>query len=404
MGGKIFSEARGDLPALQTPRMTEAVYTHIKDLCTKQLQPFFAGVVVPAEAPDKTDYGDVDFLVETPVEGFTWEAVEQSLNAHRTVKSGESRSFAVPITFSEDTDADIDIDVYAQIDVNLCRPGFLQWERLLDSHGDMWQIIGRFLRPLGLTATGKGLHVRISEIEALNRVESMLYLTHDVGRTLEFLGLDVQRYQAGFTTRDDLYRWCISGRFFHPTSLKRDLQTSNDRQRMRKRPMFRDFNDEWMPLNDHLWPDKEPVPREEVLVQALAWFGREEEYELKVAAWRLEQAEGDLWAEIMGIILEGPSKNVNIVLRGLRRWVGFDFTTDADGTRTRRPVLRAEAEMDADRQPRWVSQLSSKDDDVQAFTKDTLLEWVRENWRKVKSLEKGRVEAAKAARRLVIHS
>lgn len=402
MGGKIFSEPKGHLPALRTPRMSEAVYTHIKNQCTRQLQPFFKGVLVPADAPEKADYGDVDFLVESPVDEFTWDAVAESLNAHRTSKCGATHSFAVPITSTSSHEGDADTSIYAQIDVHLCTPGYLQWENLLGSNGDMWQIIGRFLRPLGLTATNKGLHTRIPEIEPKDRAESMLYLTHDVKSVLDFLGLDFTQYQAGFDTLEDLYRWCISGRFFRGSSLRPNLHTSNDRQRMRKRAMFRDFNEVWMPANNHLWADEGEgeVSREDVLAEALSWFGKVEEYELKMDGWRLEQAEEKLWADIAGIVLEGPSKNVNLVIRGLKRWV--DFKADGGGESVR-PVIRTEAEMDADRQPRWVSQLSPTDG-RKPLTQLVLLEWVREHWQRVKSLEKGRVESAKAARRLVPHS
>ncbi|EEP80063.1 predicted protein [Uncinocarpus reesii 1704] len=389
MGGKVFSEPKGNEPALQTPRMSEAVYTRTRDFCIRQLQDLFDVVVSPPEAPGKADYGDVDTLVQGPRPGFTWEEVGKRLNSRRAVHNGVTHSFAVPITVD---DSDAHDEIYAQIDVHVCRPGFIEWECLLDSYGDMWQIVGKFLRPLGLTANDKGLHVRIPEIESSNRAHSMVYLTHDAMDVLEFLGLDVERYQDGFENLDELYRWCASGRFFHSTAFLAKFDTANDRQRMKKRPMFQNFIDEWVPANIHLWRDKEPLTREDIMQQALARFGKQEDYEQRISAWRLKVEEERLWREVASIVAAECSGDVNIVIRGLKRWVHF---LSEDGDKVVKPALRTEVEMDAVRQPRWASQISHS-----SLSKKSLFDWVKEHWREVKVLEKRRVAAAQAERKM----
>ncbi|EFW19579.1 hypothetical protein D8B26_007788 [Coccidioides posadasii str. Silveira] len=401
MGGKVFSEPRGDQAALRTPRMSEAVYIRTRDFCIDKLRQSFEVVVAPPEAPGKLDYGDVDTLVQGLRPGFTWEEVGKRLNSVRTVRNGETRSFAVPIVCSDGDGDDGEEDTYAQVDVHVCRPGFMEWECLLDSYGDMWKIVGKFMRPLGLTATDKGLHVRIAEIEPFNRAYSMVYLTHSPMDVLDFVGLDVERYQRGFKTLDELYGWCASAKYFHRDAHSSGLETSNDRQRKRKRPMYRNFVDEWIPRNAELWQDKKPASREDVVQQALLRFGKQAEYKERVTAWRYKREEEELWSEVGCVIAEECSTNVNIVLRGLKRWVRFT-NGDGDGRSANdepvRLVLRTEAEMDPDRQPRWASQISHELGD-NPLSKAELLEWVRKHWQEVKVLEKGRVAAAKAARR-----
>ena len=374
----MFSQPKGDQPALQTPRMSLEVYNEQKNVAIQQLRGFFEVVVAPAEAPEKDDYGDVDILVQGPKVDFTWHQVASTLNARRAFHNGDSHSFAIPIN---DT-------TYAQVDVHICAPSFVEWECFLDSYGDLMQIMGRFLRPLGLTATDKGLHVRIAEIESRNRKSSMLYLSHSVEDVLGFLGLDIQQYRKGFESLEDLFSWFIGGKFFHPSAITVNNESANDRQRMRKRPMFRMFNDEWLPRNADRWGDKQPSPREDILCQALACFGRRAEYEEKVAAWNAEKDEEELWSNIAAVISGEGQRDINIVIRGLKRWVYFD----PEG----HPSVRNEAEMDPEQQPCWTSHLRQVGNGAAAgLSKDSLFEWVCEHWQEVKGLEKDRISTAK---------
>lgn len=386
MGGKAFSQPRGDQPALQTPRMNLEVFTRIRDVAIQQLREFFETVISPAEAPEKPDYGDVDILVQEPKRDFAWEEVASTLNARRAAHNGDTHSFAVPI------DDDVAVGTYAQVDVHVCSSGFIEWECFLDAYGDLMQIMGRFLRPLGLTATDKGLHVRIAEIEPWNRKCSMLYLSHAVEDVLEFLGLDIQQHRNGFGSLEDLYSWFIGNKFLHANAFKANVENANDRQRMRKRAMFREFNDEWIQENAHRWGNRQPSTREDVLQQALVYFGKEAEYEEKVAAWNAKREEEELWSNIAAVISGEGQGDVNIVIRGLKRWVYFDDDCQ--------PSVCKEAEMDLLQQPRWASQLKQVDGGV-GTSKDCLLDWVRKHWREVKKLEKDRVAILKVRRSLV---
>ena len=54
-------------------------------------------------------------------------------------------------------------------------------------------MLGTTIRPFGLTANAKGLHVRIEEIELLDRKRSTIYLTKDPREVCQLLGLDGER-------------------------------------------------------------------------------------------------------------------------------------------------------------------------------------------------------------------
>lgn len=64
MGGKAFTSG---LEPLLTPRMPPEMYHLVKKHIHSILSKHFEHVGTPIEAPGKTDYGDLDFLVANPI-------------------------------------------------------------------------------------------------------------------------------------------------------------------------------------------------------------------------------------------------------------------------------------------------------------------------------------------------
>lgn len=148
MGGKAFSSGSPGKPPLKTPRMSPAVYKHVKAQCISDLKKLgFSRVATPIEAPEKDTFGDVDILVcleETsfpPVPQFdvsTWDRVGKSLHSERShyeARIGpdkqriiDNMSFAIrwPAAFAtspagqkKDPEADSG-PWHIQVDVSLC--------------------------------------------------------------------------------------------------------------------------------------------------------------------------------------------------------------------------------------------------------------------------------------------
>lgn len=70
MGGLAFARAAAEgQPTLSTPRMLPETYWSFKADYLKRLQEYFpAGtrVATLTEAPEKEDYGDIDFIASFP--------------------------------------------------------------------------------------------------------------------------------------------------------------------------------------------------------------------------------------------------------------------------------------------------------------------------------------------------
>jgi hypothetical protein len=373
MGGLAFATpGPNGSPPLTVPRMSPAVYKSLRAKLSPILSQFYHKVATPPEAPGKTSHGDIDFLVEGPLNTtFTPDDIATAFHAHRHVKNGTTRSFAVP--HPEEPDS------FVQVDTHVCAEGWLDWECFHQSYADLWQIIGVAHRALGLTANDNGLHVRIEEIEDKNRKASMLFLTDDPVQVLRFYGLDVERYERGFEEMEELYEWVTKGRFFSREVLEEREEKANDRQRLKARDMYRRFIQDWIPAHPGAGVKEETWTRQEVLAEALKEFGKQKEYDGIMHEYRIQQDEEALWRRIADVIPK-EGAGLNQAMKALRVWVKFE-----DG----QPVVRTVPRLGVQGRPLWVLQVRDE---------ESVLKWVEENWEDVRAKERERQTDERHAR------
>ncbi|KNG47784.1 hypothetical protein TW65_05523 [Stemphylium lycopersici] len=381
MGGLAFANvlSKSGQP-ITVPRLSPALY---KTLCAQYqhtLETLFDRVVVPRDAPAKADHGDIDYLVEgiRPPNAKTdiWDMIRDALGASAFLLRGGSASYATPHPQI--------VDAYVQVDVELSvgdetpeSAELFEWTRFMKGDSDLLQIIGISHRPLGLTCNDRGLHVRVEEIEPYNKKKALVFLTRDPAEMMEFYGLDIDRYQAGFADETELFDWASSGRFFSCTAFENRVEKHNDRARQAKRPMYQRFVEGYMLLH----PDKgagNVWTRQQVLHEAITVFNKQAQYDAMIQEHRIKIAEEELWKEIK-MAVPVQSNSLALILKGLRRWVVFE-----DG----RPCIASEPILE---EPLiWAKSVSGEN-------KPMVLAWVQDNWQKVKSLEKARADAAKEA-------
>lgn len=372
MGGVTFTTPGPDGPALQVPRLSLEQYVKMRKYYIEALKPYFPKVLAMPEVPGKADYGDIDLIVvQNDRNNASTKELGDAIGARRSALFGPTTSYAVPLDPKQDT--------YVQLDVHRCPEEFFEWECFMKSYGDMWQIIGLLQRNIGLTATDKGLHVRVLEWEGANREKSKLYLTHDVSAIMKFLGLDEEAYARGFDSVEEIFQWICAGRFFTRELLDQRRENSNDRARHRKRPMFRRFLEEWVPANPDAGLNKPVWTREQVMEEALKTFGKREEYRAMVEEKIAKDKEDALWAKIKALL---PLENEQLgeAMRGLRRFLRVE-----DG----QPVVCTSWDNEiADRQPLLPG--------LNEESEKRLLEWIRGHWEELKKMERERAKARKA--------
>ena len=287
MGGNAFTS--GPSP-LSTPRMPPSLYDTLRHHYLSLLSNYYTSVATPVEAPSKSSYGDIDILVSEPKDPIlNTNSLASPLSAARTFHTSSSpiTSFAIPYPGRA--------DAYVQLDVHLCPSGTFKWQLFHQSHGDLWNLLGTTIRPFGLTVNDVGLHLRIPEIEEVNRKRGMLFLTDSPDEVLDFLGLDADVYAQPFSSVEALYEFVVSCRFFRGSMYVREDLKANDRKRMNQRDLYRRFVDDWLPNNTHFVKthgEKYPgLMKEDVQEVALKRWSKKEEYEMKVEDWRRERRE-----------------------------------------------------------------------------------------------------------------
>lgn len=182
----------------------------------------------------------------------------------RTIGANLSINLAIPYPGEENK--------YIQVDVHM-RPSkkAFDWELFHTAHGDLWNIIGSTIRVFGITVNNTGMYLRIPQIEALDRKKAMVFLTDDSNTILEFLGLNVERWWKPFQNLQEMFEYAATCRLFRVKKTKPEGEAEgdviveddmegqeggesgkkklkhNDRARMRKRPLFRTWMDEFIP-------------------------------------------------------------------------------------------------------------------------------------------------------------
>lgn len=291
MGGAAFASGHN---ALRTPRMAPAVYTSVRGRCHAILFTLFSVVATPIEGPGKANFGDVDILVALPRGGaqasddpdgehLLQEAMAR-LGAVRSATQKGKASMAIPwpadllslAPTPTDPEDNSGVPPHIQVDLALAPSlPLLHWALFKHAHGDFWNIVGvSVLRPLGLTVDERALWLRVPEIEAKNHKRARVFLANEPADVLLFLGLRilddhddrksgeggiVSLWEQPFPTAEALFECVTNSRFFHLPDLGSnghiDDNTdpnapglkSNDRRRLRQRPLFRRWATEYVP-------------------------------------------------------------------------------------------------------------------------------------------------------------
>ncbi|KAH0292498.1 hypothetical protein M436DRAFT_49270 [Aureobasidium namibiae CBS 147.97] len=373
MGGRAF-------PDLPVPRMKQHVYEQVKQTTLKILSTRYVGATAMPEAPEKSDFGDVDLVIELPSSMLLpVQQVALDLGAVRTKINHPTYSFAIPLDNARQAP-----QTFAQIDIQVCLPGDLAWTIFLHGYGDLGSILGSFNYSYGFTSKNDGLFVRIKEQEAQNWSASQVFLSKDPELVMQFLGLDKHRYHRGFESERQLFDWAVSSRLFNRKLVEKRRDNSEMRSRMEKRPMFRRFMSEYLPALSDANADSLET-RETLTNIALLFFGKGDEFNTRRAKVLIENAEEHAWYVIKTTILTPlaklESKKLNEVVRALKRFVAFE-----DGE----PYICDEPEMDAECQGRFAFCITESDE-----VNPKLREWIPDNWEEVKSRERQRVKGSK---------
>lgn len=406
MGGLAFA-SKGI--AISNPRMSPAIYQEVRDRCQAVLKTKFHQVASPIEGPAKKDYGDVDILVAGPVSPAdqaaekvkdTLTMIRKLLGAeHMVCESDNSANLAIPwpedLLPSNDDDGNggeaqekKNEQLHIQVDVRVCPSAEdLRWALFKHAHGDLWNVMGTSIRSLGLTVDEEALWLRIPEIEYAHRNRSKVRLTADPDTILDFLGLGSGDlfWKAPFQSVDDLFEYVASGRWFWVAPDKPEDQDdpvaaaagsgdggvaadkkklkANDRRRMKSRPVYRAWVEEFLPkcraegraVVENATETKAKL-RLAVREEAFDRFdGVRTEYETRLKEWLIERQRDEILRSVIkgGVPVEGVAPEYRAcVIRALRNILipadDSDDTLPDYGIQPETPVRLADGQYDVE--------------------------------------------------------
>ncbi|SPQ18959.1 ac2f5037-d2d8-49ad-88c3-e09e06d5ec42 [Thermothielavioides terrestris] len=206
---------------------------------------------------------------------------------------------------------------YIQVDVRICSDlDQLCWTLFKHAHGDLWNLLGSTIRPLGLTVDEEALWLRIPEIEALDRKKAKVCLTRDPVEVLHFLGLKVEGFwDEPFASVDALFDYATTCRFFWVRETPEDdaecdapgvgvvggeqgrgRLKANERRRLKGRPVYRRWINEFIPslrAQGKFIPKGPNTSIEEARAalrdEAFSRFFVEPEYRQRLRDWQLKR-------------------------------------------------------------------------------------------------------------------
>ncbi|KAI7473722.1 hypothetical protein KC351_g10965 [Hortaea werneckii] len=285
MGGNAFALASAEgYPRLPNPRMTPEVYHHLKVICTNRLRsclPDCTKVATLTEAPEKSDYGDVDFIISYLTKSASsapdWSDLANAIGAAGFILHGpKTASFAVPqdgsmhperaVRYHLQSDGSQDLPrsiqlsekLYAQIDLELVEDELFDWHTFYASYGDMSSLLGHIVRNLGFTCSDRGLWLRLQELDDCKRQpiplniadkDGTIFPSHDRTQVMRFLALDAEVYEKGFATQQELFEWLGKCRLISWEAIDIRRDNADERRREGKRGVFTAFLNEWLLAN-----------------------------------------------------------------------------------------------------------------------------------------------------------
>lgn len=315
--------------------MPPDVYMQILEQTLATLRQHYENVGSPIEAPGKPTFGDIDIMVSTPLfpsfdtsvtsRPVVLQILAKVLGAAAVILEPGNPTVNLAVPWPSQNDAGEEEKKYVQIDVHMCKDAKeWKWNLFHTAHGDLWNILGTTIRPFGLTVNDKGMYLRIPEIELLDRKKSMIFLTGEPGEILDFLGLDNETWWKEFNNRKEMFEYAAGCRMFWVKEKKEEEAEGdvvgeievvgaqeggeagkkklkhNDRQRMAKRPIFKEWIDDFIPmLREEGRYAVAKVTREQVREEAFEKFSVKAEYEERLKVWRLARHEDELWREVI---------------------------------------------------------------------------------------------------------
>lgn len=174
----------------------------------------------------KADHGDLDLLIKVPLgENVNWvEYIRKTFQPQAVYANGGVYSFD-----------------YKNFQVDFIPIPEAKWETALIyfSYDPLGNIMGKTYHKFGLSYGWEGLFYKFRNFNGSNSQD--ILLSNDARKIFDFGGYDYERYLKGFETLEEIFRFCIDGKYFDAEMFQMENLKSIDKKRNRKRGSYHLF-------------------------------------------------------------------------------------------------------------------------------------------------------------------
>ncbi len=247
MGGKAVKNARRYLADEYFAKTAEIL---------QKIRPLFPDSrfeLIPA-IRSKQDFGDADFLLESPLPTGWMEAIKAILFPTEVVHNGEVWSLNVD---------------NLQVDI-IVTPGYhFDFSLMYFSYNDVGNLVGRVAHTAEFKFGHKGL---IKCLRDGNYLHDQVIVTRDFRQALKFIGYESGPYFYGFDTLESIFWYVTTSPYFDPYAYDLGNMSHTARVRDKKRPTYKSFL-QWLDNQGFVGkPPEKTRTEEEWLNKALETF------------------------------------------------------------------------------------------------------------------------------------
>ena len=262
MGGNALKHAK-------TERKNIMDYDHIKIHILKELNNYVTCKAV-IEAPEKDSFGDLDVLYISDEKFEIQDLIKKLFNPSEIVNNGPITSF--------------DYDNF-QIDLMKSTSSEeFNSKMFYYAYGDLGCLMGKMINFYKIKFGDRGLWIDIDNtideksLGVKTNIGKEILLSTDPEKICSFLGLSHKIWKAGFATKNSIFEWLCSSKYFIRGIF--NVENGADRKRMENRKMYVDFM-KWLWGGDGT--PTEPIPtKKHIQSHAIAYFKKQDELDMIV--------------------------------------------------------------------------------------------------------------------------
>lgn len=174
----------------------------------------------------KEDHGDLDLLISTtPFININWrDYIEETFNPQAINSNGGVHSFD-----------------YQGFQIDFIPIPELKWEcaKIYYSYDPLGNIMGKTFHKFNLSYGWEGLYYKYRNFNGIN--SNNIFISNDPRKIFWFGGYNYDRYLKGFETLEDIFKFCVDGRFFDAEMFEFENLNCIDKKRNRKRGSYHLF-------------------------------------------------------------------------------------------------------------------------------------------------------------------